>query len=322
MRFTFILFFILFVNIDIFSQGCSDAGACSAGAMSLKDDSNTGSKLSLSYSQSMGLADKESFVLTTELTINHSILANTRLEIRLPYLLTIGNLATTSGVGDPLISLSQVIFRSDETSFSLIAGGRLKANNADKSNEGQPLPMVYQSSLGTYDLIAGVAWETSKWSISAGYQHAFGANGNQYLHPKSNDLPNSKLYFESAYLKRGADLLLRIQRTVELNNSNALNFGFLPICRMQADQIKRNGNYEQLPGSKGVTYNTFFNWLHLIDNSKSLNLSAGIPIHARDYRADGLTRTAIISATLFIKFQPVKNEMKPVDNLIDEFHPD
>jgi len=294
-----VILFIL-ANFSAFSQGCSDAGACSVGALDLKSDDSP--QLTLEYSQSIGLADKESLVFGSELGISQTLLPKTQIEVRIPYLITVGNLGSTSGVGDLLLTLTKGIYTTEKSSFSLVVGGRLNTNDANKKLDGDPLPMVYQSSLGTNDLILGLAWQSEKWSISAGWQHSFGNNLNEYLHPDSVELPKRKQYYESAYLDRGDDLMIRIQRTVKLNEENTIRFGFLPIYRMQEDQIKRNGVYEKLPGSSGITYNVFFNWDRKLSKSSVFNLSLGVPVHAREYRADGLTRTVIVSAGIRMRF--------------------
>jgi hypothetical protein len=315
--------FLLGLNLsNALSQGCSDAGACSAGSLGLKDESAEKTKLLLGYSQSIGLADKESIVLSSELLVNHKFFPTSNLEIRVPYLITIGNLGVTSGVGDLLISISQELIQNNNAAFSLIVGGRLKTNDANKKLDGQPLPMVYQSSLGTYDIIAGLAWQSQKWSVSMAYQHPFGSNLNEYLISDSVGIPDNKRYYESAFLKRGDDLMLRIQRTVELNETSKILFGFLPIFRIQEDQIKRNGAYENLPGSSGMTYNVFFNWIKEWGHGKLFNLSAGIPVHAREYRADGLTRTVIVGAGFILKFNQPKPDINPVNGIYEELRMD
>ncbi|MCB0804470.1 MAG: hypothetical protein KDC05_01655 [Bacteroidales bacterium] len=319
MRLLFLSISLIFIVKFMHSQGCSDAGACSVGSLELKDNSRDKTGLLIGYQQSLGLADKEALVAGTELFLEHRILKNTSLEFRLPYYVTIGNLATTSGVGDLLVSVSQHLLQSETGRLTFITGGRLKTNDADKSKDGEPLPMVYQSSLGTYDIIAGLAWQTKKWSFSVGYQHPFGANENKYLHPDSVELPDNKQYYESAYLKRGDDLMLRIQRTVTLNEKSTINFGFLPIYRIQKDEIKRNGVYEQLPGSSGITYNVFFNWYKKLGQNKQFVLTTGIPVHAREYRADGLTRTAIVSAGLIFSFHQKQDKLLQ-ENMFDSLH--
>jgi hypothetical protein len=300
------------------AQGCSDAGACSAGSLGLHDNEHAGTDLLLGYSQSVGLADKESLVFGSEFLVSHHIFPSTNLEVRIPYLITVGNLGTTSGVGDLMITLSQVVHQGEKSSLKVVAGGRLKTNDANKKADGQPLPMVYQSSLGTNDIIAGLAWQSEQWSISMAYQHPFGNNLNEYLRPDSNDVPERELYYESAFLKRGDDLMIRIQRTLNINAVSKLIVGALPIYRLQQDEIRRDGEYEKLPGSDGITFNLYVNWFRSFGENKLFNLSLGVPLHAREYRADGLTRTAIISAGLVFKFRKSERAVRPIPGLYEQ----
>ena len=51
--------------------------------------------------------------------------------------------------------------------------------------------------------------------ITVGYQHAFNANRNGFLYNAWPNLPEDTPYFESAQLKRGDDLILRIHYSFE-----------------------------------------------------------------------------------------------------------
>ncbi len=318
MRSVLFIALLTLANLGSRTQGCSDAGACSAGSLGLHDQENAATDLLLSYSQSIGLADKESLVFGSELRVSHQVFPTTSLEVRVPYFITVGNLATTSGVGDLMLTLSQVVRQGERSTLTVVAGGRLKTNDANKKADGQPLPMVYQSSLGTNDIIAGLAWQSEQWSVSMAYQHPFGNNLNEYLRPESNDVPENELYYESAFLKRGDDLMIRVQRTLNINAVNNLVVGALPIYRLQQDEIRRNGKYEELPDSDGITFNLYVNWFRSFGENKLFNLSLGVPLHAREYRADGLTRTAIVSAGLVFKFLKTGRVVKPIPGLYEQ----
>jgi hypothetical protein len=314
-----VLILLIFTGIyQVSGQGCGDAGACSAGSLGLHESGQNETRFWMGYAQSIGLADKESLVLSTDLTINHRLFHNTGLEVRIPYLVTIGNLGTTSGPGDLLVSLSQVVFQEKKSAFSIVAGGRIKTNESDKEMDGEPLPMVYQSSLGTHDIFAGIAWHSGDWSLSLAYQHPFGSNKNEYLRPDSMEIPENKQYFESAFLKRGDDLVLRFQRAFNIHPAGQVVTGILPVYRIQQDEIRRNGNYEKLPDSDGITINLYFNWIRQIDENKQFNISAAFPVYTRKYRADGLTRTAIVSAGLIFKFRQATKTVEPIHGLFNE----
>ena len=234
-----VLILLIFTGIyQVSGQGCGDAGACSAGSLGLHESGQNETRFWMGYAQSIGLADKESLVLSTDLTINHRLFPNTGLEVRIPYLVTIGNLGTTSGPGDLLVSLSQVVFQEEKSAFSIVAGGRIKTNESDKEMDGEPLPMVYQSSLGTHDIFAGIAWHSGDWSLSLAYQHPFGSNKNEYLRPDTMEIPENKQYFESAFLKRGDDLVLRFQRAFNIHPAGQVVAGILPVYRIQQDEIR------------------------------------------------------------------------------------
>ncbi|MBN1340646.1 MAG: hypothetical protein JXA03_15055 [Bacteroidales bacterium] len=317
MKIVLSIFVLIAITTGSMAQGCSDAGACSVGDLRLSgrlsDDEQP--DLSIQYRQSIGLADKYSVVSFTSVRVSHMILQTTRLEAMLPFQATFGNLATTSGVGDLLVSLSQAVFRRDNSRISLVAGGRFRSNDSDKSSGGIPLPMVYQTSLGTNDIIAGLNYILRGWRFGFAYQHPFGANNNGYLLVPGT--PGNKSYFESAYLKRGDDIMLRVEKAEYGKGKNSYSYGLLSFYRLQKDQIKRNDVYEQLNESDGLTLNIFFAWFRNFGRNKTFSLTGGFPALARHNRPDGLTRTLIVNGGVSFRFQNKDRRMESDSKLYD-----
>lgn len=308
---------LIAISTGSVAQGCSDAGACSVGDLRLSgrlsDDEQP--DLSVQYRQSLGLADKFSVVSVTSIRVSQMIHKTTKLEVMVPFQATFGNLASTAGVGDLLVSVSQIIIRRDNTRVSLVAGGRFKSNDSDKSSDGIPLPMVYQTSLGTNDIIAGLNYNLKSWRLGFAYQHPFGANNNGYL--QAPGTPRSKSYFESAYLKRGDDIMLRVEKAEYGKGKNSYSYGLLSFYRLQKDQIKRNDVYEKVNESDGLTLNVFFAWFRNFGRNKTFSLTGGFPLYARHNRPDGLTRTAIINAAVSFRFKNKDRRMESDSKIYD-----
>ncbi len=297
-----IIWSCLFIGLGFqaFSQGCSDAGACSIAGHLPDVDSSKKVQYFGFVEQSFGLGEK--FVLISQSAVGIGIQFPTRTEVffQMPFIMVFGNLGSTSGIGDGIISVRQQIFKKNKSDLSFIGGGRLRSNYSDFSLDGKPLPMAYQTSLGTYDVIAAALFNSKSWSFYVAYQHPFGRNKNGYLREEGQT--NDKLnYYESADLKRGDDLVLRVQKSLDLKNRKSLLFTLMPVFRLQADQIIKNNENVVLDGSKGMTLNVNVTYSKETKNGNVFELLAGFPVIDRGYRADGLTRNFVF----LIRYRPV-----------------
>ncbi|RLD31933.1 MAG: hypothetical protein DRJ02_03450 [Bacteroidetes bacterium] len=292
------LIFLIFASSLSRGQGCSDAGACSVDILDFNSDEKKQTrKVTLSFDQSFGLGEKFIFIAQSTLGVQYKITPSTRTELRVPYIFTYGNLGYTYGVGDLILSLSQDFFRDKNYQLTGIVGSRIKTNNADLSLDEQPLPMAYQTSLGTYDIIAGLQYARMKWNFYFAYQHPFGRNENEYLVPENETDPN-KQYYESAYLKRGDDLYARARYNLKLKSPGSFIFTLLAIYRLQKSEIIKNDVNTVLDGSQGVTLNLGATYSKPIKNGRQLSFQLAFPVIDRDYRADGLTRNLVISVRI------------------------
>ncbi len=293
--FTTLLFLISFLAKG---QGCSDAGACSVDILDFSSDKEKQTrKVILNFDQSFALGEKFIFISQSTLGVQYRITQTTRAELRVPYIFTYGNLGYTYGVGDLILSLSQDFFKDKNYQLTGILGSRIKTNNADLQFDGQPLPMAYQTSLGTYDIIAGLQYSRMKWNFYLAYQHPFGRNENEYLVPENETNPD-KQYFESAYLKRGDDLYARVRYNLKLKSPGSFTFTLLTIYRLQKSEIIKNDVNTTLDGTNGFTVNLGATYSKPIKNGRQLSFQLAFPIIDRTYRADGLTRNVLISVRI------------------------
>ena len=295
--FLFLMAFTVFVTKQSFSQGCSDAGACSIGSMDEISEEIKPPKFRLSYDQNVGLGEKFTFISTTSVIFEHRFLKSTSFVVRIPFIFTSGNLGNSTGIGDVLVSFIQQVFHGQNSQLGILVGGKLRTNNSDFTFVGNPLPMAYQTSLGTYDIIGGIEYIYKTWNFYFAYQHPFGRNENQYLHPEG-ETDEKKLYYESAQLKRGDDIAFRVQKTFYLENGQILIPGILPIYRIQKSEIIRNDKPEILEGSDGLTLNLFLTYSKKLKKNTIISLTGAFPVIDKDYRADGLTRNFVLSIRL------------------------
>ena len=114
--------------------------------------------------------------------MSFSLNSKNSIQVKLPYQAVTGQLANTSGTGDISLCYTRNMYTSDQFDLNLSFGGKLPSNKSDKvSDEGFPLPMYYQTSLGTYDLISGLSLINRKWLFATGIQVPLNQNNNQFL---------------------------------------------------------------------------------------------------------------------------------------------
>ena len=190
--------FLLILLPSVYGQGCSDAGFCTMGAM--KPDQPFSRRLNIRL-RSMELSYYRG--KTTMTPVVHSMTAdlnftlNTRngLQVKLPFQWVNGRLGDTKGAGDISLCYTRLVWNGDVWNLSASMGAKLPTNRSDKTSaEGLPLPMYYQTSLGTYDGIAGLSLISRKWMFATGLQVPFNQNGNQFLWGKWASRPDVSDY--------------------------------------------------------------------------------------------------------------------------------
>lgn len=301
-----LLMFLLLLAVvpsQALAQGCSDAGVCSLGGVESgsHEDSIQGHQLALSHTLGIGEAEGNIVpIQTLQLKGRYRLSSNSFVEAKLPFQMATGNLGTAYGLGDISLSFSQSFREVFGHRLTLSAGGKLPGNRATLTEDGKPLPMLYQSSLGSYDLLVGASYLVGDWRFALGYQHPFNRNENRFLHSR---WPGEKgeAYFESQELLRGDDLMGRVERRFRFGKTR-IWVGLLPIMRLQHDRIRREGRSEKLAGSRQLTLNLNFTLEHPLGPHWRYRLEYGNPVIWRRTRADGLTRPVVISNSLLRRF--------------------
>ncbi len=312
----FILLLVIFTLwFEIFSQGCNDAGLCTLGDFGSSKHDNI-SKYQNELTYSLGLGEQQTIIQSVQYD-NRILIVDNKLQIslRVPFHYIYGNLAQTYGVGDISLGLNYIIPSKSKSRFSILLGTKLPVNDANKSINGKGLPMVYQTSLGTYDLMAGVNMVLEKWHFGVGYQQPFGENKNTFTYSSWEGNQDALNYFQSAYLTRGSDAIILADRYF-LFDKNSLKTGLLAIYRVEADQIIIDGETESPDGSKGLTLNVTLEYKIPLKNNDKIRLTAAAPLITREYRTDGLTRTFVLAFTYTFGKRP-DDIMKPIKFNID-----
>lgn len=290
------------------AQGCSDAGVCTAGPMGelqLMSDSSIQeprhfARLTLSYA--VGEQSTSIFQVVSEVSIG----ATDRLafQLKAPYISASGNLGVNSGLGDPVITASYAFIQEDHERLVGLLGVKVPSGDANSNAEGRALPMPYQASLGTTDLLMGVNYRLKRFSAAVAYQHVLSqGNTNGFLREVwsgSADSADAAGYFESYRLERANDAVVRGQYAISMGRLS-VQPGLLAILHLANDT---RGDGAEPPrrvvieNSSGLTLNLTVDARYKFSDHWALELAFGSPLVTREVRPDGLTRSWVLNLGL------------------------
>jgi hypothetical protein len=300
--FTFIV--VIFFN-KINAQGCSDAGFCTIGNMNHKATDAAIKKQKLTLILSSGIGDENVFVFTPGIQYDNRLNKNWAIQGKLTGNYADGNLGSATGLGDLFLSVTYSLNKKNNWQTSFLLGTKLPLNNSDIRTGNKPLPMQYQSSLGTVDLLAGISLSNKKWLFATAVQQPLsGTNRNTFLPAYWNTAAANK-YSPTNTFNRKGDVLLRAAYTLIGKDKIDLSIGLLSIYHLGKDTYV-NGNISNKPivlnGSEGLTLNGTVAIHYRLNNKFSLGLSGGMPFVVRDIRPDGLTRKFVVSPEIVFNF--------------------
>lgn len=295
-----------------YAQGCSDAGFCTMGAMKPDQPYNklVPIKLrSMELSFYRGSTSLTPIIYVATLDANFSVGKKNSLQVKLPFQAVTGRLANTSGIGDISLCFTRSIYSSEKFDINLSLGSKIPTNGADKTENGRPLPMYYQTSLGTYDAIAGISLVNRKWLFATGIQVPLNKNDNEFLWGKwegsGEDMEYIRKYAKANQLHRGIDVMIRIERNFRYSRFN-FSVGLLPIYRITNDQIidpNISANEHSKPdGAKGLALSGIGTAGYNFNVKSGIKLLVGHKIVQREENPDGLTRELVTSLSYVYKF--------------------
>jgi hypothetical protein len=302
-KFKFILIattlFCLATNYS-YGQGCSDAGFCTIN--SFKPNSTDSTEVlnnQFKIGAFYGKADNSISVYGNYLEYNRQLSKKFGLDAKLTTISQNGNGISTFGLSDIFVNANFIA--SEKVKLTL--GAKIPLSNASKTNDKLPLPMDYQASLGTFDLIIGIGYEIKKIQFIAAIQQPLTQNDNQFI--ATNYPTNSELRtFQSTNkFERSGDVLLRLSYPININSKLKLTPSILPIYHLRNDKYIDEFNVKQeIKGSQGLTLNGNAYLDYEINSKNIIQLNLGMPFMVRDSRPDGLTRSFIANIEYRIKF--------------------
>jgi len=257
---------LLFAPFSLLAQ-CSDAGACSIGAM------GPGRQHYLSARYAFGRSGKidDLTIHTIEMEAIFSLFSRSRLMVLMPWSRVAGPAGNVSGPGDLTVLWHQPIVETDNGHLAGQIGFKLATGTAD----GSGLPQAYQPGLGTNDLLIGAAYESGPWLFAAGYQLSGGRSDNALTR-----------------LKRGDDVMARAGYNTSIGDLGA-GIELLAIKRLHTSSVLAAGTntFVDVPGSDQFQMNLVPALSLPVSARVTLHGAAGIPLLKRDVNVDGLTRS-------------------------------
>jgi hypothetical protein len=272
------------------AQGCSDAGFCTLNSFKPSDSAVlwNGIKLGLSYGQ----ADHGITILSQYLEYTRQINNKLSIDAKLTAISQSSPILSVYSLSDLFITGNYAVNHRLKSTLGL----KIPLNDANKKMDGLPLPMDFQSSLGTFDIIAGINYEIRKLQLALAIQQPLTQNKNQFIaqeYPSNSDL--MKFQTTNSF-KRAGDVLLRVTYPFRVANKLKITPGLLPIYHLSNDKYTdMSGLEHEIKGSSGLTLNGTVYFDYQINAANGFQFNFGMPFVVREARPDGLTRHYIAS---------------------------
>lgn len=307
--YTIISFMIIHANVK--AQGCSDAGFCTMGAMKPDQPFNKKVELklrSMEISFYRGTTTLTPIIYVATADMNFGLNSKTSFQVKLPYQTVRGRLANTSGMGDISLCFTRNLRTTEKFDVNFSLGTKIPTNKSDKSIDNRPLPMYYQTSLGTYDVISGLSVISRKWLFATGIQMPLNKNNNQFLWGRwpsaIEDPAYVERYSKANQLKRGTDVMLRVERNFRFSRVN-ISLGLLPIYRVTRDKIEKadgSPDPDYTKNAKGLAMSGIATLGYSFNVKSGIKFLVGHKIVQRNVNPDGLTRELVTTVSYFYRF--------------------
>ena len=282
------------------AQGCSDAGFCTMNSLKPNNNDNiSGNANQIKIGASYGIADNSISAFGQYIEYNRQITDDFVIDAKFTALSQSGNDISRFGISDLYLNAN---YRVNNNSV-LVLGTKIPLSDGNTMKDNLALPLDYQSSLGTFDIILGMSYEVHQIQFVIAYQQPLSHNNNEFL--AENYPENSKLNsFQSTNkFKRSGDVLFRVSYPIMLGEKFKITPSILPIYHLSNDKFTNAfGVEEEIKGSQGLTLNANAYFDYEINSKNALQLNAGIPFIVRDARPDGLTRSFIANLEYRMKF--------------------
>jgi hypothetical protein len=293
---------VLLVN-NLFAQGCSDAGFCSIPYHQQKiTKGNQSLGNSITTDITFGLGDGNTTLLTPSILYSRKFGNRLSWDTKVTASYITGSLGSIFNVGDWYSTINYALPQQGKKEINFLAGVKIPMTSANDKIKGQPLPMPYQTSLGTYDLLLGTAWVLDqKIDINVAFQiPVINSNKNTFIKEYATD---TRFETTNNFIRK-PDALFRLGYILNSGNKKWLfRPNVLAIYHLGEDSYENIfGQRQNLNGSKGLTLNLNLQTQYKLSTTRGIGLSIASPLIVREIRPDGLTRSLTVGLNYFIGF--------------------
>lgn len=296
---SFVLLVSFFTNKSS-AQGCSDAGVCTL--HSIKNnaeahESKEGKKNDVSVGFAYGKGERSTNNYAGYIEYTRSLSARTSITGRVSYAAISGELASTSGPGDLFLSFNHAFDVKKKWQKSFVFGLKLPFESADITENGISLPMPYQTSLGTIDLVLGLNYNRKNLGATLALQQPLkDQNENKFLPGGFPTDPLTVFYGPTNGFKRRGDVVGRASYSFKTGDRFSIRPSLLGIYHLGNDTYLDNNKMRRaIFNSRGLTLNANVFVDYRLKNGNGFELSLGTPFVVREQRPDGLTRSFVAS---------------------------
>jgi hypothetical protein len=238
---------------------------------------------------SYGIGEADVTSISPYVTYSRELTENWALSAKVTYSVADGSFGTRGQFGDAYLIGNYKFNKKEQQKWSATAGFKFPFTSANLKINGYSLPLDYQASLGTFDLIVGTTYNYRQWDFNTAFQvPVFNNNKNSYFaeYSGTDDFPSTNLF------ERKSDVLFRVTYTYQPTNKK---FTFKPnilfLYHLGEDSYENIfSRRENIKGSDGLTINGNLIASYLLNTKSSFELSLATPFVVRDIRPDGLTR--------------------------------
>ena len=298
------LFAFLIITWECMAQGCSDAGFCSLNYHNTETKNEASeTKNSLTIGNVFGIGDGNTFVNVSWITYNRQVSRKVYWDTKITSNYASGVLANNFNIGDVFSNISYTFLNTEvkKESLKFLAGIKIPLTSGNDKAGDNPLPMAFQSSLGTFDALFGILYGIKNWEFTNAYQIPITRqNKNTFLkeYSESSDFPSTNKF------QRKTDILLRAAYNFKkITTHLTLKPNLLAIYHIGEDSYEDIfAKRQTLTGSKGLTINANIIANYSFNNRGNIDISLATPLVVREIRPDGLTRKFTIGIAYMFSF--------------------
>lgn len=282
------------------AQGCSDAGVCTLHSIKNNAEGHEpkdGKKNDISVGFAYGKGERSTNNYTGYTEYTYSITKRTSVTGKLGYSFITGELANTSGLTDLFVSVNHAFDVKKKWQKSFVVGLKLPFDGADIVENGIHLPMPYQTSLGTTDLVIAINYNRKNFGATLAVQQPLKPiNENKFLPGDYPSVPLTLKYWPTNEFDRKGDVVGRVSYNFKTGERFSIRPSLLGIYHEANDTYLDDAkNRRPIYNSRGLTLNANVFVDYKMKNGNGVELSLGTPFIVRDQRPDGLTRSFVAS---------------------------